>query len=237
MAIDIDRSIVSSRRSATSPMQMHASVITSPPSTILIKQTTNKPVTVASSLKKTAAAPRSSISSFLPALPRNLSIRRRINTSKLASNTGSFLTTFLVAIAVVSIYDNAKIVHEVLRLRGNAAAHPSFSEPRTEQQHKELGKVLFNDTSSKPIPDNEQRRVVLKKELFTSCDKHNTVDKCNGSKDNRGIECRRCTDYLLVKELCVADDSEVYKFAPCNNWICYNDEEPLKRDMAACESF
>ena len=35
--------------------------------------------------------------------------------------------------------------------------------------------------------------------------------------------------------VCIADDSMGYKFAPCNKWTCYNEEEPEKSDVTACE--
>ena len=116
-----------------------------------------------------------------------------------------YVLTFLGAMILVAIYDQAEPA--LLNLRRSA---------------------IF--PSSIPIPNGER---VL--EETTGCSKHyNDADACNANQDERGKGCRWCTNDLSDR-VCVADDSQGYKFAPCNNWICDNEDDPMKSDIAACE--
>ena len=68
----------------------------------------------------------------------------------------------------------------------------------------------------------------------TGCGLSHKENACNANQDERGNECRWCAD-PIHNFVCVADDSMGYKFAPCNKWTCYNEEEPEKSDVTACE--
>lgn len=75
------------------------------------------------------------------------------------------------------------------------------------------------------------RRIL--KETKTRCSNFGDVDACTSNKDENGNDCQWCSDPTRT-EVCVTEESIVYKFAPCNMWLCYNAGEPEKSDPVTC---
>lgn len=84
-----------------------------------------------------------------------------------------------------------------------------------------------------PSPTTARKRKQLERQ-GVGCGAYVDEDSCNKSQDKRGNECHWCTDQDS-NQLCVADDSLGYSFAPCNNWMCHDMEDPSKSDITACE--
>jgi len=131
----------------------------------------------------------------------------------------NFMITFVGAMVIVTIYDEV--------------------EPSIRALRGEVGEATNNTNTSIPAQGGERMlEQEQQQEELAPCSRHADLDACNGSSDGRGRECHWCAHHLLVSKIgCVADNSQIYKFAPCNNWICFNEEEPAKSDIEACERF
>ena len=94
------------------------------------------------------------------------------------------------------------------------------------------GSIFPYSSTSAPTPTPTAINRQLKG--GTGCRSFYDESACNTNKDRRGNECHWCINHLS-KQVCVAGDSQGYKFAPCNYWVCFNENEPKTNDLSSCE--
>ena len=125
----------------------------------------------------------------------------------------NFMFTLLGAMVILVIYDKGV---EPLLIRGIRSS--SFGKT----QGTSAADIYYSDPTRR---------------LSAGCSKFGDADACNASTDKLGNSCVWCTNESYHRGLCVGDNSMGYKFAPCNNWLCHNPDEPSKSDPKSCERF
>jgi len=172
---------------------------------------------------------------------------RSMNFPKAALN---FVSTVLLAMIFIAITD--RIQPNLIQY---VSARQQSTHPQPHQPPRSLRGSRSQKTASsqipKHIPDFEGEDKLIRHlnasstrvhgklssslSRSSSCAQHNNdADTCNSKVDENGNECRYCTNHLK-QQVCVSDSSIEFKFSPCNNWLCYDDEDPSKSDVTACE--
>ena len=182
--------------------------------------------------------------------------RRRTNTNtsrsmyfpKAAIN---FVSTVLLAMVFIAITDRIQpnLIQYVSARQ--QSTHPQSHQPQrglrgSSRSQQQKASTTASSQIPKHIPDfegedklirhlNASSKSRIHSKLSSSCAQHNNnADASNSQVDELGNECRYCTNHLK-QQVCVSDSSIEFKFSPCNNWLCYDDEDPSKSDVTACE--
>ena len=145
----------------------------------------------------------------------------------------NFGTSVLGCIIILSIYDNAEpALQNYLRRRRSIGVTTTTTIHYKEEDRglAEAEEVQGIDSSTIAI----DTIIISDSGSTTGCGQYTNEVACSMNSDSRGNGCRWCTDHLSNK-ICVGEDSVGYKFAPCNNWLCYDPQDPAKSDALSCE--
>ena len=162
----------------------------------------------------------------------------------------NFVATVLLAMVFIAITDSIQPnLIQYISARQQSTHPQPHQRPRSLRGSRSQHQKTPSSQIPKHIPDFEgedklirhlnasSTRIHSKLSSLSrsSCAQHNNdADACNSQVDELGNECRYCTNHLK-QQVCVSDSSIEFKFSPCNNWLCYDDEDPSKSDVTACE--
>jgi len=164
----------------------------------------------------------------------------------------NFVSTVLLAMIFIAITDSIQpnLIQDISARQQSTHPQP-HQQPRSlrgsrPQQQEQKASTTASSQIPKHIPDFEGEDKLIRhlnasstttrisKSRSTCAQHNNDADACNSQVDENGNECRYCTNHLK-QQVCVSDSSIEFKFSPCNNWLCYDDEDPSKSDVTACE--
>jgi len=160
----------------------------------------------------------------------------------------NFVSTVLLAMVFIAVADSIQPnliqyvsarqqsthpqPHQPLRsLRGSRSQH---QKQKSSQIPKHIPDFEGEDKLIRHLNASSKSTRIYSKSRSSCAQHNNDADACNSQVDEMGNECRYCTNHLK-QQVCVSDSSIEFKFSPCNNWLCYDDEDPSKSDVTACE--
>ena len=160
----------------------------------------------------------------------------------------NFVATVLLAMVFIAITDSIQPnLIQYISARQQSTHPQPHQRPRSLRGSRSQHQKTPSSQIPKHIPDFEGEDKLIRhlnasststriySKSRSSCAQHNhDADACNSQVDENGTECRYCTNHLK-QQVCVSDSSIEFKFSPCNNWLCYDDEDPSKSDVTACE--